>query len=321
MKWCTPVSVAHWQEPMNYQGHFVALGSCFADTMGNRLLAHRLNGLVNPFGVLFSPTALASILERCANDHFFERSELWEHQGLFHHPEAHSSCSGTHAEQVVLALNDRLSQLKNTLTSSASHALITIGTAWVYREITTQKRVANCHKKPQHEFRKELLSVKEVADSIRQIQSSLRQLNPHIKIAWTVSPVRHTKDGLIENQRSKSHLIAGLHQVLDESAQADYYFPAYEILLDELRDYRFFADDLIHPGTQAIEHIWNQWVAHAIDAESVKILEKINGLHVRLKHRPLFEDSLTYQQFKENLQIELKEFKNRYPTLNWTDLY
>jgi len=318
MKWCTPVSVPHWHDPMNYDGHFVALGSCFADTMGNRLLAHRFHGLVNPFGVLFSPTALANLINRCANDLPFDETELWEQQGCFHHPDAHSSCSGTKAGQVIVHLNEKLFQLKKSITSQTTHVLITIGTAWVYREISSQNRVANCHKMPQHLFQKELLSVKEIEDALAQIHLHLRQLNPQIKIAWTLSPVRHTKDGLIENQRSKANLLAGLHQLLDRTQ--DYYFPAYEIVMDELRDYRFYADDLIHPGSQAIEHIWNQWLLHAVDAESAKIAEKINGLHARMKHRPLFEDSFTYQKFKENLQKEIKVLSNKYPSLNWTDL-
>jgi hypothetical protein len=171
--------------------------------------------------------------------------------------------------------------------------------------------VANNHKLPSDHFKKHNLAVDQVIEILKECFKDLKKLNPKIKIILNVSPVRHIRDGLIENQRSKARLIAGIEKVLEENDI--YYFPSYEIMIDDLRDYRFYSDDLIHPSAQAIDYIWDKLEKAFFDEETSDISEKIDKLNRSLMHRPFFPDSSTHQKFKINLQLETENLKIEHP--------
>jgi hypothetical protein len=214
-------------------------------------------------------------------------------------------------QEVALSqLNNQLEALHKNLLE-ASHIMITLGTAWVYSEKSTKQVVANCHKVQQNQFDKKILSVNDLERSLKSIISSIQTVNPHASIVWTVSPVRHQKDGLVENQRSKSHLFSALYTVMEQEAtMIQYYFPSYELLMDELRDYRFYANDLLHPSDLAVDFIWQRFSNHFIDQTCIKVMKDIYSLKIAAQHRPVFPDSVAYQNFKEQLfkkEVALKE--------------
>lgn len=242
---------------INYNSKLLLLGSCFSENIGNKLSYYKFQTQQNPFGILFHPKAIETFIAKVINEEMYTENDVFFHNERWHCFDAHSVVSSTSKEELLNTLNTNINStyqhLKNT-----SHIIITLGTAWIYREIATDTLVANCHKIPQKKFLKELLTVEEVSESLEAINSLIKSINPETTIIYTVSPVRHIKDGFIENQRSKAHLLSAIHQVV-ESRNNTHYFPSYEIMMDELRDYRFYAEDMIHPNQTAIDYIWEKF--------------------------------------------------------------
>jgi hypothetical protein len=256
------------------------------------------------------------LIERALELRFFHSEDLIFHNEQWHCFETHSEMSHSNQEICLQNLNEKLVALQGELLQ-VSHLIITLGTAWVYVEKSTKKVVANCHKIPQNQFEKSILSVDEIQDCFHGILHKLRQKNPTIQVVWTVSPVRHQKDGLIENQRSKAHLFAALHAVLDLNKELNqYYFPSYELLMDELRDYRFYANDMLHPSEIAIEFIWQKFKENVIDSTSHSLMSEIYACKQSRNHVPFNPDSSQHRLFlesliqnEENIQKQLILFK------------
>jgi hypothetical protein len=223
--------------------------------------------------------------------------------------EAHSKFNDVEEDVVLLELNRALTDTNKAL-EEASHVFLTLGTAWVYRHISTDRIVANCHKIPQKEFIKELLSVEVVRNALEAIVSLVSQINPEAIFIMTVSPVRHLKDGFAENNRSKAHLIAATHELVQEQKNC-YYFPAYELVMDDLRDYRFFKEDMIHPSDQAVDYIWDHLLATWVDSDSQDIYRQLMALRKGEAHIPLNTTSEEYQQFKTKLERTRNDLRSR----------
>ncbi len=197
----------------------------------------------------------------------------------------------------------------------ASHIIITLGTAWVYKDVETQKRVANCHKLPQKQFTKELLTESEIEESLKQIISKIRKVNESASVIFTISPVRHLKDGFVENQRSKANLISAVGKIM-ESASSNknlYYFPAFEIMLDELRDYRFYAEDMVHPNNLAIDYIWEKFKSVWISEKAEIVMKAVQEIQKGLSHRPFNENSEQHQLFLKSLNEKISSSKKGVP--------
>jgi hypothetical protein len=182
----------------------------------------------------------------------------------------------------------------------ATHIGFTLGTAWVYRHLERDEVVANCHKIPQNQFAKELLSVSEIESALQKLIESIQAVNPKVQLLFTVSPVRHSKDGLVENQRSKAQLLVALHQLLE--THKAYYFPAYELLLDELRDYRFYADDLLHPSPLAIRYIWEKWLSISTTPETQTLIAEVEAVQKSRQHRPFNPETEEHRIFLDKLE-------------------
>ncbi|GAG96622.1 unnamed protein product, partial [marine sediment metagenome] len=189
--------------------------------------------------------------------------------------------------------------------------IITLGTAWVYRFIETNELVGNCHKVPQKKFLKELLSIDEIVVSLENIISLIKDFNPKTTILFTVSPVRHLKDGFIENSQSKAHLLAAIHQVIENTTSGAriHYFPSYEIMLDDLRDYRFYKRDMIHPNLTAIDYIWEKFQQAWLDDKTTSIMKEVDTIQKGLAHIPFNPKSEQHQQFLKNLQHKIQVLK------------
>ena len=211
---------------------------------------------------------------------------------------------------------NQASTLINTALKSNTHIIITLGTSWVYRLLESDEIVANCHKVSQHKFEKELLSIVEINKSLSSIISLIRKVNPDINFIFTVSPIRHLKDGFIENQQSKSHLISALHQIIKKQENT-FYFPSYEIMMDELRDYRFYKEDMIHPNQIAINYIWEKFYENWLSDEAIDLKKQVIKIQRGLEHKPFNPDSKKHQQFSSSLQEKIEILKKKYAHISF----
>ncbi|RYG44530.1 MAG: GSCFA domain-containing protein, partial [Chitinophagaceae bacterium] len=277
MKLTTPVPIVPSLKKIDYNSFVFSAGSCFAENMAQKLEFYQFSGSSNPLGILFHPLALLHLFDTAdsGNENFPDTSFF--HNEKWHYPGAHSKISNPDRDQLKATLGKALLETRNAF-FNATHFIFTLGTAWVYREVATAEIVANCHKLPQHRFEKVLLSAGEIAEAIARLSAIITKHNPSAQQIFTVSPVRHIKDGVVGNQRSKANLISGLHTFLESSTAEAAYFPSYEILLDELRDYRFYADDLLHPSAMAIEYIWEKFVAAHMEESAVPVMQEVEAL-------------------------------------------
>ena len=311
MKLTTPIKRSRQNPPINYSSKVLLLGSCFAQNMGAKLEYYKFQQCTNPFGILFHPVAIEKLITRAVNQNWFTSKDVFLQNEQWHCFLAHSKLSNTSEEDLISALNSALEKLRFSLLE-ASHVVFTFGTAWVYKHLEKDTIVANCHKVPQKEFVKQLLSPDDVSDVLLGIETKLRTINPTCSIINTVSPVRHIKDGLLANSRSKAHLIAGVQEIVSPE-KLNYYFPSYEIMMDELRDYRYYKEDLIHPNQTAIHLIWEKFLSSWVASETFEIQKKIAVIQNGLLHIPFNENSKAHIHFKKDLETKISEIKEQLP--------
>jgi len=311
MKLTTPIKLSRQNPPINYSSKVLLLGSCFAQNMGAKLEYYKFQQCTNPFGILFHPVAIEKLITRAVNQIWFTSKDVFLQNEQWHCFLTHSKLSNTSEEDLISALNSALEKLRFSLLE-ASHVVFTFGTAWVYKHLEKDTIVANCHKVPQKEFVKQLLSPDDVSDVLLGIETKLRTINPTCSIINTVSPVRHIKDGLIANSRSKAHLIAGVQEIVSPE-KLNHYFPSYEIMMDELRDYRYYKEDLIHPNQTAIAIIWNAFTGSWICPETAALQKKIATIQSGLLHTPFNGHSKAHIHFKKDLETKISEIKEQLP--------
>ena len=268
---------------------------------------------VNPFGVLYNPQSIAQALtmlaSRCALTE--EELTLFPNEGwsTWMH---HSSFSCLERSEALALINARMEQASQMLLN-ADTLIITFGTAWVYRLRETGQTVGNCHKMPERLFIRQRLSVDEIIEEYAALLERLWSANPKLRIIFTISPVRHLKDTLHGNQLSKSTLLLAVDALCQRFPEKSYYFPAYEIVIDELRDYRFYADDMAHPSPQAVEYVWERFVEHCTDAEAQRFMAQWTKVVKALEHRPFRPDSPQYRSFIAQTLNTINELKDQYP--------
>ncbi|WP_396591708.1 GSCFA domain-containing protein [Allomuricauda sp. R78024] len=317
MKLQTTVPLIKSENSIDYQSKLLLLGSCFVENIGEKLEYFKFQQLQNPFGILFHLLAIENLVERAIENRNYQENEVFEHHGIWHCFDAHSDNSATSKTILLQNLNEGLKETKQQL-EQTTHIIITLGTAWVYRHNSTKKAVANCHKVPQKEFSKELLSIEVIKNSLARLIELVHSVNENAQVIFTISPVRHLKDGFTENQQSKSHLITALHGVLSSRAQSrEIYFPSYEIMMDELRDYRFYGKDMVHPNELAIDYIWEKFKSSWISSQSYAVMEEVEAIQKGLQHRAFNPDSEEHQKFKKSLQTKITYLKERYPFMKF----
>lgn len=267
------------------------IGSCFSDAIGQRLANHKFDTLVNPFGTVYNPVSIFNLL----SDSAIDKAKVVERHGHFFHFDFHSSLSAKSKAELLSEI-DRIKEnaLKNL--ANTNILIVTFGTAWVYEHINFESIVANCHKVPQREFRKRLLGMKEMVEAIDAFIGKLKIVNPKIQLLLTVSPVRHIKDGLVDNHLSKS-MLRVLCDFVTSSYDHDHYFPSYEIMIDDLRDYRYYKDDLIHPTPFAEDYIWDIFCETHMDSATRTFVHKWEQIRSAMAHRPFNPDSQNHQKF------------------------
>ncbi|HET8752837.1 MAG TPA: GSCFA domain-containing protein [Salinimicrobium sp.] len=312
MKFRTEVPIKPQQPKIDHKSKIFLLGSCFVENIGEKLEFFKFQTLQNPFGILFHPAAILNFLKNVKSGKVYSEEEIFFHNERWHCFEVHSALSSIQKGQILDKINSGVEESQKFL-SEATHIIITLGTAWAYRSLESGKIVANCHKIPQKNFSKELLDVKEDLTSILEI---LKSINPKITVIFTVSPVRHLKDGFVGNQRSKSKLLDAVHKVISEEEKLNY-FPSYEIMMDELRDYRFYAEDMIHPNKIAVDYIWEKFVQAWMSSETISVMEEIQHIQKGLFHRPFNEESEAHQKFLKELQNKMEKLQQAHPQIKF----
>lgn len=306
MKLQTKIPLQLQDNQIDYDSKILLLGSCFVENIGEKLDYYKFQKLQNPFGILFHPIAIEKLIVRALHHNLFTEDDVFLKDGLWYCFEVHSSISDSEKNKLVYLLNKNLDNLRDYLITS-SHIILTYGTSWVYRFLKTNTIVANCFKIPQKEFDKKLLSVDEVSRSLSKVIAFIKEYNTNATIITTVSPVRHLKDGFLENNRSKAHLITAVH----ENSKELQYFPSYEIMMDELRDYRFYKEDMIHPNNVAISIIWKAFNEVWITDETKNIQKEIEVIQSGLQHKPFYPESKAHQQFVKDLRLKIESLQKK----------
>ena len=304
---------------VSYDQHLMLIGSCFTEHIGNSLSELKFNVLQNPNGIIYDPISICQNLVSYIQQKTFEEKDIFERNGLWQSWQHHSRFSGTNKQNVLDLINDHQLAAHRFL-KNADWLILTFGTAFSYRLLDdktghTIQSVANCHKAPSGWFQKNLLSITEMVTAIDNCMHQLFHFNPKLKILFTVSPVRHVKDGIVENNQSKARLIETVHHMVNKFDKL-FYFPAYELVIDVLRDYRFYDEDLVHPNRQATQFVFDHFVNTCMDNQSIDLLKQVAAIVNARNHRPFQPGTTTYQQFLQSFFEKAHTLQGRHPYLN-----
>ncbi|MFA7492907.1 MAG: GSCFA domain-containing protein [Proteiniphilum sp.] len=304
---------------INHSSRMMLFGSCFSENIGRKLLQFRFQVDVNPFGILYNPFSISAAMQRLLSATPFEESDLVFNNGLYHSLMHHGYFSSFDKTACLEGISERfesaVSQLEQT-----DLFLITFGSAYLYQWKENGEIAANCHKLPARLFRRFRLSVEEITEEWKKLISMLMAIRPDVKILFTVSPVRHWKEGAHENQISKSILhmaIDNLERLFPGNVR---YFPAYEIMIDELRDYRFYDEDMMHPSSFAIDYIWHLFGNTFFSVDTTKINKEWEQIRKAIEHRPLYPGTEAYNTFVKDTRRKLEAFRRRYPWISCDDI-
>ncbi|WP_374175134.1 GSCFA domain-containing protein [Flavobacterium tructae] len=313
MQFRTQIPISKSSNPIDYHSKIISMGSCFAENMAEKFDYFKFQNETNPFGIIFNPVSIEKVIQRVVKQEFFTEKDVFFHNERWHCFEVHSDLSHSDRQELLQTLNEAITKTNKQI-KETTHLIVTYGTSWIYRNMESNEVVANCHKVPQKQFTKELLTVDVIQKSIQNTILLIHGLNPNINFIFTISPVRHIKDGFAENQLSKSHLFTGLHQNLQSKINHQQlgYFPSYEIMLDELRDYRFYAEDMLHPNVVAIDYIWQRFSENYIAENSISTLQEVGEIQKSLHHRSFNPESEQHQKFLVKLRQKIKKVEEKW---------
>lgn len=300
---------------MGHSDRLLLVGSCFTEHMGDRLSAGKFSLKTNPFGIVYNPASIVDCLERLwAGDRFFNAEELFEHAGLWRSWEHHSAFAGVNPEATLAHINNAYRADANWLRNT-NRLLLTLGTADVFLLRDSGQIVANNHKMQAARFEKSRLTVAGIADSTSGILQKIKSQNPDLQVVLTVSPVRHMREGAVANQRSKATLVLACEEICRRLPFA-HYFPSYELLLDDLRDYRFYAKDMIHPSELAVDYIWEHFAETYFTKETRQLVERIGKIQLATRHKPFQPDTPEHRAFRQAQLAEVTRLQKDYPELD-----
>jgi hypothetical protein len=300
---------------IHHSDSLLSAGSCFAKNIGNKMSHLKWNIAVNPLGISYNPASLTRQRKRALTNDQIKTDELIKHQGLWHHFDFHGQFSGIEKEVAVSAINDRISETHHHL-QHVNHVLLTLGTSWVFERAVNNEIVTNCHKLPAADFKRRMLTVREMIALFEPVLSHFKKKK--VSVTLTVSPIRHISDGLIQNSKSKAALILLSHHLADQFDNVSY-FPAYELLIDDLRDYRFYKDDLIHPSQKAIEYVWDTFKASCLSDSAIAVASDIEKVKQSLSHRPFHPASVEHQSFLKKCLDQILRFQSELAYTDWEE--
>ncbi|MCZ4695616.1 GSCFA domain protein [Ancylomarina euxinus] len=314
----TKVNIPRSEFDFGYQKNAVMMGSCFVENIGAQLKSYKYQVDVNPFGVIYNPVSVCSSLRLLMEEKEFLEDDLNFHNDLWFSFYHHSKFSNSDLSLCLSDINDSIKKSSQEL-KEADFLFITFGTAWVYELLSSGKIVSNCHKLPAKDFNRYRLDVDEIVSIYKDLLVELLVFNPKIKVVFTVSPIRHWKDGANGNQLSKATLLLAVEQLSELFDQVSY-FPSYEIVMDELRDYRFYTDDMLHISNSAIKYIWQRFLETYLSEESKQIQKQVEKFILAANHRPFNVTSESHQTFIKSSLAKLHGFLRVNPTINMDEV-
>jgi hypothetical protein len=303
-----------FEEKIKHHHKLMLIGSCFTEQIGAKLSAHKFQTCENPNGILFNPISITRSLESYISHKNYSAGDLFLHNELWGSWDHHTRFSSTDKNEALQKMNTSTLQASAFL-KEADWLMITLGSAFVY-ELENNQVVANCHKVPTDKFHKKLLDVDGLKSTLDNLIAHLRKYNPRLKIIFTISPVRHLRDGFVENNKSKSVLINATHQVV-ENYSFIYYFPAYELVIDDLRDYRFYAEDMVHPNYAATNYVWEKFIATCIDEAAHPLMKEIATINAARNHKAFNPNSELHKRFLATHLDKIQRIQQQYPYINF----
>jgi lysophospholipase L1-like esterase len=313
MQFRTTLSIPKSSVDLSYETPLMMLGSCFTENIGAKLNALHLPVLTNPFGIVYNPVSMSKNINYLMTADVFSEKDVFQQGDIWHSWQHHSRFSRPEKVEILRGINDELSRARNHF-SKTKILILTLGTANVFIEKKSNQVVNNCHKVPPQYFEKKRLSVAEIVSNFKAVFENILSQNTDCQIVMTVSPIRHLRDGLIENNRSKAVLLLACAELSDLFPNV-HYFPAYELVIDDLRDYRFYKPDMMHPTDQAIDYIWQYFTDTFFSEKTKTITDDVQKINLMKQHRPLHPNAEGYQQFVNNLQQKVENLKKKYPFL------
>lgn len=310
--WRTELQLSLSTPTIHHQDCLVFLGSCFSEHIANKCSFFGLRAQKNPTGILYNPVSIAKVLLMLINRDSLEEKSIIQRESVYVYDHFHGDFYGKSPEGLVQKWNACIDSF-HAFWAKAKFLLVTLGSANVYTRKETNEIVGNCHKQPNKLYEKALLSISEIVDSLQLIQALCVKAEQPKELILTCSPVRHLRDGMVQNSRSKAHLLAAIHQIVDSSNGT--YFPSYELMMDDLRDYRFYKDDLLHPTDRAVDYIWEKFSDRFFDEETMNLSRSIEKLRKQQLHRSFHEDSDGNRQFQSKIREIEKKLVEQHPYL------
>lgn len=311
MKLKTDIDIPISKNKINHFQKIYFMGSCFSEDIAYKFNYYGFNILSNSHGIIYNPVAINKCFSDIAIKQLYDTSNLFFNNGIYLSYAHHGCFSGSNPIQVIKNINETICTHHHFLT--ATHfVFITLGSSWVYTQNETEIIVANCHKIPSNNFKKRLLTGSEIDAALKEIIAKIHALNANTHIVFTLSPVKHLKDGFVENQLSKSLLHVAIQQVIAERVT---YFPAYEIMNDDLRDYRFWKEDMVHPNSIAIEYIWERFCETYFMDDTLQLMKEVKKTRQFNAHKPLTDNRNEINKLNAEKQKRIDEMKAKYPQL------
>ena len=313
MNFRTHVELPEKEVKIAHSERIMLWGSCFVENIGNLLKENKFRCEVNPLGILYNPISIAESIQQVLVKKVYEETDLFQSGGMWHSWMHHSDFSSFSSKECLKRINRNMAMVADTL-SHTDWLVMTWGTAYVYYLQQNQMIVGNCHKQPEKLFVRKRLEVAEIVEVWKRLLDGLRTLNPQLKVMFTVSPIRHAKDGMHGNQLSKSVLLLAVDELCRTCSDC-YYFPSYEIVMDELRDYRFYADDMLHASEKAVEYIWECFCQCYFNKKTREIIKEWESVKRALEHKPFNPESETYRNFLSQIVLKISQIKEKFPYL------
>ena len=317
MQFRTPIDLPVFSPQLQASQKSMFIGSCFAEHIAQKFREHALPHILNPFGIVYNPKSVAQALQLLLTKREFDKTDIFRHQELWHSFHFHGRFSAPKANDALRAMNRSVAEAATQLTQT-DFLFITFGTAYYFTHNETGVVVANNHKMPASEFTRHRMQVYEITALFATVLTDLFRVSPNLRVVFTVSPVRHLKDGLHGNQLSKATLLLAIDALAEQFSQV-LYFPAYEILNDDLRDYRFYANDMAHPSELAVEYVWEQFCEACLAPEAKQVMKQTSEIYKAMQHRVLFPVADAHQKFKEKDHHKAMALWQEFPFLSLDD--
>ena len=313
MNFRTQVELPVKEAEIRHSEQIVLFGSCFAENIGNLLRENKFRCDMNPFGVLYNPLSIVCALNQILERKEYREEDLFLSKGVWHSWMHHSQFSSASSTECLDKINYRLRKSFTEL-SCADWLIITWGTAYVYLHQEKQEVVGNCHKQSEKMFKRLMLNVDTIIEEYQAVLSEIKKCNPKLKVLLTVSPIRHVRDGMHGNQLSKATLLLAANEICRTCSDC-FYFPSYEIVMDELRDYRFYAEDMVHPSQMTIEYIWECFSQCYFSQETQAVMREWAEIRRALNHKPYYPESEAYRTFLSQIVLKIVRMKEKLPYL------